>query len=122
MRTRVNKYKFIIVAVFLMTGVSITGWAITTFHYNHTANSIESQIALKNDSQPANIVPAVINHSNNTILMLVCIGLIGFIGIRRQGKKVENFAEVKPPEHGGHENLLSKNNPAILQDSTPADS
>ena len=111
MRTKVNKYKFIIMAVFLMTGVSITGWAITTFHYNHTAKSAESQIALNNDSQPANIVPAAINH-NNTILMLVSIGLIGFIGIRRQGKKVENFAEVKPPERGGHENFLSKNNPA----------
>jgi hypothetical protein len=110
MRTKVNKYKFIIVAVFLMTGVSITGWAIT-FHYNHGAKSAESQIALKNDSLPANIVPAAINPSN-TILMLVCIGLIGVVGVRRQGKKVENLAEVKPPERGNHEDFLSKNNPA----------
>lgn len=110
MRTKVNKYKFIIVAVLLMTGVSITGWAIT-FHVNHTAKSAESQIAPKNDSQPTNIVPRAINQSN-TILMLVCIGLIGFIGIRRQGKKVENLAEVKPPERGNHEDFLSKNTPA----------
>ena len=110
MRTKINKYKFILVAVFLMTWVSITGWAIT-FHVNHTAKSTESQIALKNDSPPTNIIPAAINHSN-TILMLVCIGLIGFIGIRRQGKKVENLAEVKPPERGNHEDFLSKNNPA----------
>jgi uncharacterized membrane protein len=110
MRTKIKKYKFILVAVFLMTGVSITGWTIT-FHYNHTAKSIESQIAPKNDSQPANIAPAAINHSS-TILMLVCIGLIGFVGIRRQGKKVENLADVKPPERGNHEDFLSKNNPA----------
>jgi uncharacterized membrane protein len=112
MRTKINKYKFILVAVFLMTGVSITGWTIT-FHYNHTAKSIESQIAPKNDSQPANIVPAAINQSN-TILLLVCIGLIGFIGIRRQGKKVENLAEVKAPKRGSNAKFLSKNNPARL--------
>jgi len=110
MRTKINKYKFILVAVFLMTGVPITGWAIT-FHYNHTAKSAESQIAPENDGQPENIVPAAINQ-RNTILLLVCIGLIGFIGIRRQGKKVENLAEVKPPERGGNEDFLSKNNPA----------
>jgi uncharacterized membrane protein len=110
MRTKIKKYKFILVAVFLMTGVSITGWAIT-FHYNHTAKSAESQLSPKNDSQPANIVPAAINHSH-TILMLVCIGLIGFVGVRRQGKKVENLADVKPPERGNHEDFLSKNSPA----------
>ena len=114
MRTKVNKYKFIIVAVFLMTGVSITGWAIT-FHYNHTSKSAESQIAPKNYSQPANIVPAAIKHSS-TILMLVCIGLIGFIGVRRQGKKVEKIKKVKPPERAGHENFLNKN---ILERQSP---
>ena len=109
MRTTVNKYKFIILAVFVLTGVSVTGWAITS-HFNHTAKSAESQKAPKNDSRPANIVPAAINQTN-TILLLVCTGLIGFIGVRRQGKKVENLAEAKPPERGSHENFLSKNNP-----------
>jgi hypothetical protein len=107
-RAKLNKYKFIILVVFLMTGVSISGWAIT-FHNNQTAKSTDSQKAPKNGSKSANIVSGAINHSN-TILLLVCTGLIGFIGVRRQGKKLENLAKVKQPERGSHENSLIKNN------------
>lgn len=113
MRAKLNKYRFIIPAVFLMTGVSITGWTIT-FQYNHTVKSAEFQKAPKNDSQSANIVPLSIK-PNNTILLLVCTGLIGFIGVRRQGKKLENLAKVKQPQRGGHENFLNKNNPERLR-------
>jgi hypothetical protein len=108
MRTKLNKYRFDILAVFLITGMSITGWAIT-FHYNHTAKSAESQKAPNNDSQSQNIVLAAINHST-TILMLVCTGLIGFIGVRRQGKKLDNHAKTEQPERRDPENFLNRNN------------
>jgi len=107
MRTKLNKYRFNILAVFLITGMSITGWAIT-FHYNHTAKSAESQKAPNNDSLLQNIVPAAINHSN-TILMLVCTGLIGFIGVRRRGKKLNNLEKTEQPEGRDPENFLNGN-------------
>jgi hypothetical protein len=107
MRTKLKKYRFFILAVFLMTGMSITGWAIT-FHYNHTEKSAKSQKAPKNDSQPQNIVPAAI-HPINTILVLFCTGLIGLIGVRRQVKKLDNLAKAKQPERRDPENVLNRN-------------
>jgi len=107
MRTKLKKYRFFTLAVFLMAGMSITGWAIT-FHYNHTEKSAESQKAPNNDSRPQNIVPPAINLSN-TILVLVCTGLIGLIGVRRQGKKLDNLAKTKQPERRDPENFLNRN-------------
>jgi hypothetical protein len=88
-----------------MAGVSIAEWAIS-FHYNHTAKIAESQKAPNNDSRSPNIVPAAINHSN-TILMLVCTGLIGFVGVRRQGKKLDDLAKTGQPERRDPENFFS---------------
>ena len=109
MRTKLNKYRFNILTVFLIIGMSIAGWAIT-FRYNHTAKSAESQKAPNNDSLLQNIVPAAINH-RNTILMLVCTGLIGFIGVNRQGKKLDSLAKTEQPERKDPENFLDGNVP-----------
>ena len=106
MRIKLNKHKFIILAVFLIVGVSIAVWAIT-FDYNHTAKNTESQKEPRNESKAANIVPVATNHSN-TILLLVFAGLIGLIGIRRQGEKLENLKKVKRPEREAHKNFSYK--------------
>jgi hypothetical protein len=96
-------------AALLITGMSISGWAIT-YHYNHAANNTESQKAPNTDSQSQNTVPTAITHSS-TILMLVCAGMVGFIGVRRQGKKLDNFVKTEQPEHREPENFLNGNIP-----------
>lgn len=78
MRIIFKKYNFIILSVFLITGVLITAWALA-FHFDIQAKSAESQIELKNENQGANLI--------DIILVLVCMGLVGFFGVRRQSKK-----------------------------------
>ncbi len=113
MRVKINKYRFIILLVVLITGVSITGWAIT-FHFNKTAKIDESWKASKNGGQSENIVSASNNH-NNTILLLVSTGLIGFIGIRRPGKRADNPIKIKSSERRNSENFVKINNRARQQ-------
>jgi hypothetical protein len=99
MRTKFKKYIVISLIVLLMAGVSFTGWTITT------AKSVHSQQTLNNESQSANMVPRAPNHSN-TILLLVGTGLVGLIGIRRQGKALESSAKVKQPKHTRQKSFL----------------
>jgi len=104
---KLKKYKFIILSVFLLTGMSMAGWAFV-FHYDDKARNAESQKELKNDIQVANAMPLALDQ-NNIILALVCIGLIGFLGVRRQSKKLENFAKAKHPESRSRANFLDEN-------------
>ena len=89
MRIILKKYRFIILSVFLVTGMSIAGWSFA-FHYDNKAKSVESQKELKNDTQEVNPMPLALDH-NNLILVLVCTGLIGFFGVRRQSKRLEKL-------------------------------
>jgi hypothetical protein len=84
MGKRIKEHKFIILAIFLVTGISIVGWAFA-FHYENQAKSAGSQKGLKNDNQAANVMPSTFDHSR-TILLLVSTGLIGFFGVRRKSK------------------------------------
>ena len=92
MQAKLYKFTSIIFGVFLITGVSILGWAIT-FHYDKTGIANESQKELKNEILVPNIMPIETSH-RRTILSLVFAGLIGLIGIRRQGNKQEIFKEI----------------------------
>ena len=83
---RLKKYKLIFILVILMTGLSITGWSIST-HYDHTFIDFEFQKELKKDSQIGNTVTEKFSN-NSPILFLVSIGMIGLVGIRRQTKKI----------------------------------
>ena len=105
MRIILKKYNFIILSVFLISGVLVTAWALS-FHFDVQAKSAESQIELKNENQGTYV--------NDRILVLVCMGLVGFFGVRRQSKKLENFAKVKPSESSAREGLLNENNPEGL--------
>jgi len=86
---RLKKYKLIFLLVILMTGLSITGWSIST-HYDHTYINGELQKELKNDSQIGNAISGEFS-KNSPILFLIAIGLIGLVGVRRQRKKLEAF-------------------------------
>jgi hypothetical protein len=84
MRIKFEKFKFLILSVFLITGVSISGWALAS-HFDNKGKSVESQKELKNDIQAADVTPLALD-PNNIILVLVCAGLVGIFGVRRQSK------------------------------------
>ena len=84
MRIKLKKFKFFILSVLLITGVSISGWALAS-HYDNKEKSVGSQKELKNDIQAANVTPLKLDQ-NNIILVLVSVGLIGIFGVRRQSK------------------------------------
>ena len=109
MRKKLKRYKFIILSVLVMIGVSITGWtfALNSVNFEKNANS---QIELKNHGQVTNLKPLAIDH-NNIILVLVCTGLIGFFGVRRQSKISENVVKGKHSECSSHEISLNEITP-----------
>ena len=86
---RLKKYKLIGLMVLLMTGLSITGWAIST-HYDITLKTAEIQKELQNNDHNGNDLQAEFSH-NKPVLFLISIGLIGLVGVRRQRKKPDNF-------------------------------
>ena len=109
MRMKLKKYKFIILSVFLVAGMSIAGWAFA-FHYDDKTKSAESLKELKKDIQVAKIMPLALDQ-NNIILVLVSIGLVGFFGVRRQSKKLADFVGVEHPESRTHANFLNEISP-----------
>ena len=109
MRTKFYKLAVIILGVFLITGVYIMGWAIT-FHYDNTGIANESQKEPKNETLVQNIMPVETSH-RKTILSLFFTGLIGLIGIRRQGNKLEILKKkINQSESKERKNFLHENN------------
>jgi hypothetical protein len=82
MKMRLKKYRLIFLLVILMTGLSITGWSISS-HYNNTFINGEFQKELKNDSQIGNTIWGDFS-KNSPILFLISTGLIGLLGVRRE--------------------------------------
>jgi len=84
---KLKKFKLVFLLVVLMTGLSITGWSIST-HYDRTSINGELQKELKNGSQIGNIISGEFSN-DSPILLLISTGLIGLLGVRRQRKKIE---------------------------------
>ena len=108
MRKKLKQYKFIILAIFLVAGVSIAGWAFA-YHYDNQAKGVGPQEELNNDLQAANVVPSAIDHSK-IILLLVCTGMVGFFGVRRQNNAIKKFVKKKRPEIKLRINLSKQDN------------
>ena len=108
MRKKLEQYKFIILAIFLVAGVSIAGWAFA-YHYDNQAKGVRPQEELNNDLQAANVVPSAIDHSK-IILLLVCTGIVGFFGVRRQNNTIKTFVKKKCPELKLRINLSRQDN------------
>jgi hypothetical protein len=108
MRKKLKEHKFIILAIFLMTGVAIAGWAFA-FHYDTKVKSAGSQKEFSNDIPAANVMSSVLDHSK-IILLLVCTGLVGFFGVRRKSNTMKTFAKKKRPEIKLRINLLRQDN------------
>ena len=87
----------------------MTLWALA-FHYDRKAKGAEFQKELKNENQVANVIPSVLDR-NNLLLVLVCIGLIGFYGVRRRSKTLQNFVWLKPPESRSRTDSINENDP-----------
>ena len=71
MRIKLEKFKFLILSVFLITGVSISGWALAS-HFDNKGKSVESQKELKNDIQAANVTPLALDHKQHNIGVGLC--------------------------------------------------
>ena len=113
MRKKLKEHKFIILAIFFMTGMSIAGWAFA-FHYDNQVKKVGSQNELKNETLTTNVVPAAIDHSK-IILLLVCAGMVGFFGVRRKNSTMKPFVKKKHPKFKIRINLLRQGN---LQNQT----
>ena len=86
---RLKKYKLIFILVVLITGLSITGWSIST-QYDQTLINGELQKELKNDSLIGNAISGEFS-KNSPILFLISTGLVGLVGVRRHRKKLGTF-------------------------------
>ena len=98
MRIKLKRFNFFILSVSLITGVFILGWALAS-HFDNKEKTVESQKELKNDIQAENVTPMALDQ-NNIILALVCAGLIGFFGVRRQSQtfvKADCLAVLEKP-------------------------
>ena len=109
MKMILKEYRFTILSVFLLMGMYIAGW-VFDFHYVDKARNAESQKELKNDNQVANVMPLTLDQ-NNIILVLICIGLIGFFGVRRPSKILQNLVWLKPPESRSRTDSINENDP-----------
>ena len=98
MRTIVKNHSFFILSVLLVTGMLVTGWALA-YHFDDKVKSAGSHKEVISGSQEATVKLLELDQINLT-LVLVCMGLIGFFGVRRQSKKLENYVGVKHPESG----------------------
>ena len=108
MRKKLQQYKFIVLAIFLMSGVSIAGWAFA-FHYDNQVKNAGPQKESKNEILTANVMPPAIDHSK-IILLLVCTGIVGFFGVRRQNNTIKTFVKKKCPELKLRINLSRQDN------------
>ncbi len=108
MRKKLQHNKFIILAISLMTGVFIAGWAYA-LHYNNQVKKAGSQNELKNETLTTNVMPLAIDHSK-IILLLVCTGMVGFLGVRRKSNTMKPFVGKKRALFKFRINLLRHDN------------
>ncbi len=80
MEHKSKRYGFLIIAIILLIGLSV----VTYSHLLET--KVESQQALiQKDSDTS--VEALASVSKSTVILIVCVGLAGLLGVRR--KKVK---------------------------------
>jgi hypothetical protein len=107
MRKKLQQHKYVILTIFLTTGVSIAGWAFAS-HYDNQAKGVGPQKELNNELQAANVAPSTLDHSK-IILLLVSTGLVGFFGVRRKRNTLKTFVTENRSKIKLRINLLTKN-------------
>ena len=111
MRKKLKERKFIILAIFLMTGMAIAGWAFA-FHYDNKVKAAGPQKGLKNDLPATNEMPSTLDRSK-IISLLVITGLIGFLGVRRKSNTVKTFVTDNRSKIKFRINLLTQDHPEL---------
>ena len=106
MRAITKKYNFIILPALLITGMLVAGWALAS-HYDDRVKSADSLKELNNGSQVVTVKPLALDQ-NKIILVLVSIGLIGFVGVRRQSTKLGNLVNLKHPQNEAADSYLNE--------------
>lgn len=89
MRTILLSCKFIIVLCLLGTGVLMAGSSFEIFYDSGKAGA-EIQSGQNSSIQEASVVPKSLDPIN-IILVLLCTGLIGFWGVRRQRHTLNDY-------------------------------
>ena len=86
---KLKKYRLIFILVVLITGLSITGWSIST-QYDQTFTPAEFQKEMQNDGQLGDAILGKFS-KKSPILFLISTGLIGLVGVRRKRNKIESL-------------------------------
>ena len=79
-----NKYRFLIVACILLIGLS----ALACFNVVEAASEPQETLIQKN-MDTSSEAPA--SFSKSTLLLIVCIGLVGILGLRRKRANQANL-------------------------------
>ncbi len=108
MQIKSKEYRCIILSVLIVAGVSIAGWAFAIYYDNPTTGAI-AQYEPQNDSKTATVMPLERDHKK-LISLLVCTGLVGFFGVRRQNDPSKRFVKSQRPDVKLHINLLNRRN------------
>lgn len=108
MRMQLRKFRLIISAILLVAGVSIACWALAS-HYEIKTKMAGSQQASKNGSFASKVISSALDHSKISLL-LICIGLVGFFGVRRKSNTVKTLVPDKRSKVKLRINLLTEDN------------
>jgi hypothetical protein len=103
MRTLLNSCKYIIVLCLLGAGVLIAGSSHEII-YNGGNPGVEIQNGQNSNIQEVSMVPQSLDHIN-IILVLLCTGLIGFIGVRRHGHTFKDYVRAEHPQQKFDEDI-----------------
>ena len=96
MKTIVMSYKVIVVLCLLGAGILMAGSMFILLQDSGKTVS-GSQVGVNNGILQARIVPPALDHINIT-LVLLCSGLIGFFGVRRQKNALNDYMKIKAPK------------------------
>ena len=92
MRIIIQKYRFLVISIFLFAGVMIISAFVGSGKSSENLQEItkEDQVVQNNENSESNS-ESVDSVPKQTILALICAGLIGLLCIPRNNKIKENF-------------------------------
>ena len=104
MKTIVTSCKVVVLLCLLGAGILIAGSTLDLLQDSGKTGA-ESQGRLNGGILQASIMPPALDHIKIT-LVLLCSGLIGFFGVRRQKNTLNDYVKIKAPEAKYDEKLF----------------
>jgi len=96
MKTIVMSCKVIVVLCLLGAGILMAGPTLNLLQ-DRGKTGAESQGGVNDGIVQASILPPAFDHIN-IVMVLLCSGLIGFFGVRRQKNALNDYVKTKAPE------------------------